>query len=195
VLPFHQYAKIYLFQETLAQEKFFFEILESTSTKEILFKNAQTWVAKSYGDYKSVLQFEEKDAGKLIIKGTSSIKSKYSSRIKYTLELDIKDKKYRVNLSDMQISFDSMDPLASFHSYDSHKLSETIISEYDARILLLEKSTAEKQSRKLTKELEKEKLDRTEYVKNAEIEIKSIRDAVTKTFASLKSSMNKSDDF
>lgn len=53
----------------------FSEIVEAVSlSKDQLFSNAQTWIANTFGDYKNVIQFEDKETGKLILKGNSSQK-------------------------------------------------------------------------------------------------------------------------
>ena len=37
----------------------FSEVIETTLKKNVLHSNAKEWVAKTFGDYKSVLQFED----------------------------------------------------------------------------------------------------------------------------------------
>jgi hypothetical protein len=70
--------------------------------KLALFKNAQTWVATTFGDYKSVVQFEDKEAGKLILKGQSPLKSILQDRIRFKVAIDVKDNKYRVVIDDLE---------------------------------------------------------------------------------------------
>lgn len=70
--------------------------VEVNNSKDDLFKNAQSWIAKSFGDYKAVVNLEDKGAGRLIVKGTSSVSMLLYSTIKYTLTIDCRDNKYRV---------------------------------------------------------------------------------------------------
>ena len=80
----------------------------SISTK---MTNARTWIAKTFGDYKSVLQFEDPDNHRIVIKGLSDLYSKrnfdtggseaYSA--KYTITFDFKDDRYRIAFDDVEI--------------------------------------------------------------------------------------------
>lgn len=82
--------------------------------KEQLFSNAQTWVANTFGDYKKVLQFEDKDAGRLIIKGNFKLDEKivstpkeiltYPSFYHFILTIDCKDNKYRYKITDFEVT-------------------------------------------------------------------------------------------
>ena len=40
------------------------EVVEVKNTKAKLYANAQTWIAKTFGDYKAVIQFEDKEQGR-----------------------------------------------------------------------------------------------------------------------------------
>ena len=91
------------------------EIVEIELSKEVLFSNAQEWIAKTFGDYKSVIQFEDKESGKLILKGKSGVDyvENHSSSgfsimmveemIKYTITIECKDNRYRYTISDFII--------------------------------------------------------------------------------------------
>ena len=68
------------------------------SVKHIL---AKEWVAKTFGDYKSVLQFEDDNACKIIVKGFSPMSD--DSKLSYTITIDSRDDKYRVVISDLEI--------------------------------------------------------------------------------------------
>ncbi len=66
--------------------------------------NAKTWIAKTYGDYKSVLQFEDSDKARIIIKGVSPLKThlnfdtggKKELSVTYTITFDFKEDRYRI---------------------------------------------------------------------------------------------------
>lgn len=91
------------------------KIFSSNIIKDKKHINAKEWVAKTYGDYKSVVQFEDDNNCKLIIKGRSSLPERkrnyeniYSAIDKpyfvYTLTVDSKDDKYRIQIEDMSIN-------------------------------------------------------------------------------------------
>jgi len=73
--------------------------------------NAQTWIAKTFGDYKAVLQFEDAENGKINIKGESDIPAYPLSRVNqsgsidYMLTIECKDSKYRYTLNILRLSF------------------------------------------------------------------------------------------
>ena len=62
---------------------------------------AKEWVAKSFGDYKSVLQFEDDKNHKIIVKGFSEMSD--DSKLSHTITIDSKDERYRVQITDLQI--------------------------------------------------------------------------------------------
>lgn len=76
-------------------------IEEIQLSKAKLYSNAQEWIAKTFGDYKSVVQFEDPANGKIIVKGWSAINSKVVDRIWFTLTLEVKDKKYRCTIDNV----------------------------------------------------------------------------------------------
>lgn len=73
--------------------------------------NAKTWIAKTFGDYKSVLQFEDNDKNRIIIKGVSDFDSHYNFNtggksqqyINYTITFDFKEDKFRIQFDDITI--------------------------------------------------------------------------------------------
>lgn len=70
----------------------------SAAQKHLLSKE---WIAKSFGDYQSVLQFEDNSNCKIIIKGFSEMSD--DSKLSYTITINAKDDKYRVQFSDLLI--------------------------------------------------------------------------------------------
>jgi len=94
----------------------FTEVVENTLKKGNLFSNAKDWVAKTFGDYKSVLQFEDNENCKLIIKGFSDIDytaptvevdgfvgMTTKEKISYTITIECKDAKYRYTINDIMV--------------------------------------------------------------------------------------------
>ncbi|MBD2753829.1 DUF4468 domain-containing protein [Spirosoma validum] len=88
------------------------DVVDIKNKKDILFKNAQTWITKSFGDYKAVIQFEDKEAGRLIIKGVSSLDVYLFDRIRYVITIDCKDNKYRCVLTDLERGASVLPPIS-----------------------------------------------------------------------------------
>ena len=75
-------------------------------TKTELFVNAKAWLAKTFVSSKSVIEMEDKDAGKIIGNGviTKRVNSTLGNQIGidiifFTVNIDTKDNKYRCILS------------------------------------------------------------------------------------------------
>lgn len=90
----------------LDSSKFEFEMIDSLkANKSELYSYARQWVANEFVSANSVIQMEDKDVGKIIGKGVYSFKDEdqYSTtqfNIKFTLEITVKDNKYRIRLYD-----------------------------------------------------------------------------------------------
>ena len=94
------------------------KILKASSPAKSKHLNAKEWVAKTFGDYKSVLHFEDDENYKLIIKGFSNLAAENSSdadglirtvekpKMSYTLTIDCKDDKYRIRFEDISFEID-----------------------------------------------------------------------------------------
>ncbi|KAA5261851.1 DUF4468 domain-containing protein [Bacteroides faecis] len=92
------------------------KVFDYSSSAKLKHLNAKEWIAKTFGDYKSVLQFEDEDNYKLIIKGFSNLMTENSNgagglvtivekpKMNFVLTIDCKDDRYRVKIED--ISFD-----------------------------------------------------------------------------------------
>ena len=85
---------------------FEFSIIDtSVETKSNLYIKASEWVANRFVSAKDVIQMNDKDAGKIIAKGViecyeSAMLSSITIYVKFTLAIDVKDKKYRIKLYD-----------------------------------------------------------------------------------------------
>jgi hypothetical protein len=170
------------------------DIVETTNKKDDMFKNAQTWIAKSYGDYKSVIQFEDKEAGKLILKGISRVGGPHETKLRYVLEIDIKDNKYRAKISDYEASsktFAWNEP-GSFYSIESRiKSGLHAKKELDS----LKTLDREKLKKKQIKDLElSESVSVLMFSEFESIRLGIIKSAKD-TFDSLKTQLAKKDDF
>lgn len=87
------------------------EIVELNVPKDVLYQNAQEWIVQTFGDYKSVIQFEDKENFKLIMKGFTPIEhvwynnlgGKTKEEMSYTIAIECKDGKYRYKISDILV--------------------------------------------------------------------------------------------
>lgn len=91
------------------------EVIEMKASKDVLFKNAQRWVAKSFSDAKSAVQLEDKEAGKIIMTGkgpyTLFLGNETTGReYAYTLTIDCKDNKYRYKIENVRVPQGSDEP-------------------------------------------------------------------------------------
>jgi len=104
---FHLSAQDYEFPVNSKGEIEFSEVVDINNfNKDLLFSNAKEWVATTFGDYKRVIQYEDKEEGKLILKGASDIPyiaGSISERLEFTITIECKDEKYRYKISDIDI--------------------------------------------------------------------------------------------
>jgi len=84
------------------------KIIDSLNlTRQELYLRARSFVAYNFKNSKNVIQMDDKEAGKIICKGSMTPLSKgtfgmtYKSNVDFTLTIDIKDGKYRAIISDL----------------------------------------------------------------------------------------------
>lgn len=81
-------------------------VRECSNDKNIKFKNVKEWVAKTFGDYNKVLQYEDKEDCRVIIKARISLQEErvsiaglieelHSPFMNFTLTVDCKDDRHR----------------------------------------------------------------------------------------------------
>ena len=90
-----------------AQADFKEEVVETTLTKEVMWNNLKKWVSSSFNSSKNVVDLEDKENGVLIIKSRFSIPSFakiLDLRAEPVLQIDVRDNKYRIRLSDEYIN-------------------------------------------------------------------------------------------
>lgn len=88
--------------------KFEFSLIDSTQgSKAELYTYAKSWLANTFVSSKSVIDMEDKEAGRIIGKGmfTKRVNSPFGNKvgmdvIYFTITIDVKDNKYRIKLSD-----------------------------------------------------------------------------------------------
>lgn len=86
-------------------------VQDSIVSKAQKLSNFKEWVSKTFGDYKAVLQYEDTDNCKLIIKGklplseviefNSGYRTFYNPTLSFILSFDGKDNKYRLKFENM----------------------------------------------------------------------------------------------
>lgn len=191
------------FEDFTPQSTSINRVYENTNSKSVNQVAAKQWIAKTYGDYKSVLQFEDDDNGKIIIKGKSKMwAEEYSTYyLEYTMTIDSRDNKYRISLDDISILdvFYLFSPINIHHTIDSFCEPGKHSSEYNSQV-------AEYEQLSSTTNLKKGELKRMEELKNAinednekvesqNLRIYRIRETIANIILSAKQSMNISDDF
>lgn len=76
------------------------------------FNNAKEWVATSFGDYQNVLQYEDRESFKIIIKAsapiekvfdTANVRISYEPILNFTLTIDCRDDKFRMKFENMDL--------------------------------------------------------------------------------------------
>ncbi len=94
-----------------------------SASKDDLYKRAKNWVVHNYVSPKNVIQVDDKEEGKIICTGTFVIHfGGKTPSIRHTLEIDVKDNKYRYSMT----NFYYMDDNANFaaENYPSMWLSK-----------------------------------------------------------------------
>jgi len=74
-------------------------------TKDVIYINANAWFVDNLNSAESVIQFQDKEAGKIVGKYTADIQeTMYIFRVKSTLSIDIKDNKAMVRIYDPMVA-------------------------------------------------------------------------------------------
>lgn len=83
---------------------------EVVTTKDSLKKAkiylaAKEWISRSFKDSKSVIDYEDKEEGKIICKGSFEGVRKGSNKFtsKFTMDFTIKDNKYRIQMYNIEV--------------------------------------------------------------------------------------------
>ena len=84
-----------------------------TNKQSLAFTYAKQWVSKTFKNYKAVVQLEDNDNYKIVLKGNSLIFQKNtketfantetSGRLYYTVTIDVKEGKFRIKFEDMSV--------------------------------------------------------------------------------------------
>jgi hypothetical protein len=89
-------------------EKLELKVIDSLNfSKQELYVRARAFIAYSFKNSKNVIQMDDKDAGKIICKGSMTPASKgtfgmtYQNNVDFTLTIDVRDGKYRALISEI----------------------------------------------------------------------------------------------
>ena len=184
----------------------FMEVVQSKYMKSDLFSNAKEWIAKTFKDYKNVIQFDDQTNGKIIIKGKTPVNflggqkniiAKTTEVLEYTITIECKDKKYRYLIDNVSVEETRICITGRKSTYNFTPLEH--LKSIKSQTLVLE--NWEKKSKDLT-------LPTEERTKASEAVITNnnfIQDYITfytleyaaidNLIKSLKKSMNKSNSF
>ena len=103
--------------EDIPEEPTFSHVFNSNLDINKKFVNAKSWIATNFGDYKSVLQYEDAENYRIIIKGKSPVRLevteqksgvltvqwKTTYQYHFTMVFDFKDDRYRIRFEDIAI--------------------------------------------------------------------------------------------
>lgn len=87
-------------------------IQDAAASQGEIYDRAVVWVAETFSSAKEVLQFNDKQIGKIVANGTVSVKvgsgfMAIDVPCSFKMKIDIKDKKYRVTFSDVTLTFNT----------------------------------------------------------------------------------------
>ncbi len=97
----------------------FSRVFETKVSPATQYLNAKQWIAKTFGSYKAVVQFEDENAHKIILKGkivvskdgeiNETLKKWFQDKVTYsfTMTIDIKEGRYRVKIEDVRASIET----------------------------------------------------------------------------------------
>lgn len=78
------------------------EVVTSDLSKVVLWINLKKWISSSFSSYQHVVDMEDKEAGVLMIKWTSSLQypvsTNWSTQYEATYQIDVRDGKYRIKI-------------------------------------------------------------------------------------------------
>lgn len=102
-------ALVVLSAPGLAQDAFVVEVIRDFEMPRArLFDTALLWLAESSRSSKSVIDLKDKELGTIIGNGTSTLGIAWGVNVpmSFKLKIDVKDNKYRLTFSQVQLNFD-----------------------------------------------------------------------------------------
>lgn len=187
----------------------FTEIVETALSSKELYVNAQEWIAKTFGDYKRVIQFEDSENGKLVLKGISPIDFTSATvkvegftgmstkeRINYTLTIECKDGKYRYRINDVFVirTYNILGSIVNSKPISPLDNISDIIS-YNNQLKILEATDITKLKKKKLAEHNEKIADIIKSKTEKEVFYNLEYETLNNLISSLKKAMTVSDDF
>ena len=166
------------------------EVVEVKNTKAKLYANAQTWIAKTFGSYNAVVQFEDKNQGRILLKAKSNINFANTFKdVKYTIIIDVKDNKYKYSIEDVEIGIGSAKTATTYHTVGGRLLYREFLISQKNKLL------DEKASGKGGADIQDKIDNSTLYYQIEERGYELISTKLIDLTNSLKIDMKKNDDF
>jgi len=98
---------ILMFYLSNGQTNFIWEVTDSVAkTKAQLYSDSKMFIAKNWNSSKDVIQNDDKEAGVILIKGTSIMKVSFMTLVyvyvyNYTVTFKMKDNKYKISIDNV----------------------------------------------------------------------------------------------
>ena len=196
-----------LFNFIYAQDKDFKEsdVIEVKLNKKQIHSNAKDWIVKTFGDYKSVLQFEDDD--KIIIKGYSDLDAKIrdisvsdlhtiDTKVYYTLTIESKENKFRYKLDDIYIIEDEyingFRPVKLLNNIDYYKKMKVSLVNNVDKVNSIDFASLKKSEQKDLKKKNDSDMKTLSFTNKI---IESYNYKINSLIQSLKDNMNTSDEW
>jgi len=84
-------------------------------TQNQIYSNVLLWISKAFNSAESVITFEDKEQGRIVLSPVASYRILSIIRFHYSMQIDIKDEKVRVSIGNFRTEY------ASYLSSPSHK--------------------------------------------------------------------------
>lgn len=156
-------------------------VYESNVPVEQKMLNAKTWIAKNFGDYKSVLQYEDSENHRIIIKGHATVSTEVHGdalgkhTAYFTSTYDFKEDRYRIKYEDIRIvktvSYhgNDLDIDVELDDFFSTARTDRYIEEQKAKLEELQQKSQLKLSRKEREQLDTEILETKNTIYKQEV--------------------------
>ena len=141
-------------------------------SKSEIFKEAQNWISKTFGNYENAVTFEDPQLGKLILTSYAPVSGIAYEYVRFDLTIECKDEQYNVRI-------DKLDGISTTHSPKRLGTKDN-----DA---VMEKEVSVK-----TEQTKKKRTEAETALNNAKADIESINNAMYKLMSDLKLSLTQS---
>ena len=135
-------------------------------SKSEIFKQAQEWISKTFGNYENAVTFEDPQVGKLVLTSYAPVSSTNYQYVRFDLTIECKDKQYQVLIT-------QLDGISTIHS------PERLGAKDNAEIMEKELAVKTEQNRKKRTEAET-------ALKNAKADLDAINNAMFGLMSGLK---------